>query len=174
MKIEVGFPRRSFMHNNTPANSLVLLASIPSVEVDIYIHNESDNDNITHSTPHLKLVYQEKLDMQASFEEVSERAMQWAKTELKNFITNASWGTCECLIVIYFSNFARSLSIAPLERESTFLLIKPASFFFASSGSLDSDIKNSIIDRFIAWFKQTFWYKKVSSWVKFILFNMFI
>lgn len=90
MKIEVGFPRRSFMHNNTPANSLVLLASIPAVEVDIYIHNESGNDNITHSTTHLKLVYQEKLDMQASFEEVSERATQWAKIELKSFINNVS------------------------------------------------------------------------------------
>lgn len=90
MKIEVGFPRRSFMHNNTPANSLVLLASIPAVEVDVYVHNESGNDNITHNIPHLKLVYQEKLDMQASFEEVSERATQWAKVELKNFIANAS------------------------------------------------------------------------------------
>lgn len=90
MKIEVGFPRRSFMRDNAPAGSLVLFESAPAVEVDVYVHNGLDTDDITPNTPHLKLVYQEKFDIEASFGDISKRAIHWAESELKKFISDAS------------------------------------------------------------------------------------
>ncbi|WP_143707533.1 hypothetical protein [Xenorhabdus ehlersii] len=95
MKIIVNFPkvnsRLEFKNNDGMKQQSILSFSskrVATLEADVYVCLQKEDEVLFHETPHVKLFYVEDYDERSTFSDFELRATEWAKSKSLEFVSH--------------------------------------------------------------------------------------